>query len=185
MNFYKQKYKNLKFLISISGESVGKNFEYVRYGSKFDTFYENFNTWASTDNLISTNMAINSISLPYLTEYFQMLVDIAQQNKIKIDVAANMIYSPGCLSVTILDDSFKKYCKQAAKYVKQNQQYFLNSDEILDKLRFVNNAINTNVSPKQIEDVLSLFEYVKNVRKLDIIDVNKSLWDYVNAQMGQ
>jgi MoaA/NifB/PqqE/SkfB family radical SAM enzyme len=182
MSFYKQKYPNLNYLISISAESVGQNFEYIRYGCSYDRFVENFKKWANTGYLMSTNMAINPISITMLPDYFNFLIYITMKYKIKIDVKANIVYTPG-ITVGFLDDRFKKYVKRSIKIVNKFRNRFDNYEEIIENLQVVYNTIGSDITLRRIKQFSEAIEYFSKVRKLSLKDVNPLLQDYINEKL--
>lgn len=182
MKFYKKKYANLNYLISVSGESVGKNFEYVRYGCSYERFVDNFNKWASTGYLINTNMAINPISITMLPDYFNFLISVATEHDIKIDVAVNIVYTPG-ITIGFLDDRFKKYVKRAIKLVNSRKDQFNNHAEIVEKLQGLHNTIGSDITLTRIKQFSNAIDYFKKVRKVSLNDVNPLLVDYIAEKL--
>jgi MoaA/NifB/PqqE/SkfB family radical SAM enzyme len=182
MKFYKQKYPNLSYSISISAESVGKNFEYIRYGCSYKRFVENFKKWASTGYSIGTNMAINPISITMLPDYFNFLIEIATTHNIKLDVAVNIVHTPG-ITIGFIDDRFKKYVNRSIKIVKNSKNAFDNYNEVIEKLHDVNNTIGSNIDLDRIKEFSHAVDYFKKVRKLSLKDVNPLLQDYINEKL--
>lgn len=184
IEYYKKKYKNLNFLVSISAESVGKVFEYIRYGCSYTKFLENFKKWADSGCMLNTNMSINSISLCSTKDYLELLTQISKEHGVQVDVAANMVYSPMPMSLGILDNRFKKYCQEALDYAAENKQHFKNYEEIVDKLKTVNSIIGTNNNIKDIYRLKQATDYFENVRKLKIKDINPELYFYMNEKLN-
>lgn len=182
MKFYKQKYPNLNYSISISAESVGKNFEYIRYGCSYKKFVENFNKWASTGYSIVTNMAINPISITMLPDYFNFLIGISATHNIKLDVAVNIVHTPG-ITIGFLDDRFKKYVNRSIKIVKGSKKSFDNYEDIIEKLYDVNNTIGSDIALDRIYEFSHAIEYFKKVRRVSLIDVNPLLVDYITEKL--
>ena len=180
---YTNKYTNLNFVISVSGESVGKNFEYVRYGCSYERFVENIHLWAESGCFIHTNMAVNPISICSMTQYFEMLVSVAKAHDIQIDVSVNTIYGPAGMSVRLLDDRFSKYCDEALVYIEQEQQWFSNYADMVDKILLIRNLIGTNEDMSDLRKLNQSVNYFQKSRGLVLSDINAELQDYLIERM--
>ena len=184
VKYYTEKYTNLNFVISVSGESTGKNFEYVRYGCSYDTFVKNIHMWASAGCFIHTNMAVNPISICSITDYFKMLVSVAKTHNIQIDVSVNTIYGPEGMSVRLLDKKFKKYCDEALLYIEQEKQCFVNYRDMVDKIVLIKTLINTNADMADFKKLVNAVKYFEKSRGLKLSDVNVELHEYILERMA-
>ena len=184
MNELKNVYKNLVFNISLSAESTGAIFEFIRYGCSYNTFVENLNKWASIGCDISANLAVNAVSLCSLTSYLQLLAEISKKYNIILDVSVNMVYSLN-MSVGILDYTFSHYCDTAIEFVYENADCFYNVNSIVEKLNHIKNTIGTSMTEYNLNTFKKAMTYFKKVRNTSLETVNPELYSYVNEKLTQ
>lgn len=182
MSDLKETYKNLNFIVSLSAESTGEIFEYIRYGCSYNTFVENLNRWASTGCDITTNLAVNAVSLSSLTSYLTLMCNVAKQFNIMVEVSVNMVHS-SILSVGILDQHFCHYCDAAIAFVQENNNYFRHHHNIVNSLNNIKDTIGTSATKHSIQRFKEATIYFEKTRSLSIERVNPELSNYVEEML--
>jgi MoaA/NifB/PqqE/SkfB family radical SAM enzyme len=114
------KFRNVHWTVSV--ETMGAEFEYIRYGAKWDTFIENLQTIAQLDHRISFNMlwfVLNPYTVFDTVDYFTSLG--YNQNAFVIGPVTgptvfdvrncndNVLYDMHRILATRIKDSSKKY----------------------------------------------------------------------------
>ena len=174
---YKCVYPNIHIDISVSGESVGKNYEYVRYGSSYDRFVKNLNTWMREGFYVTSNMSINCVTLCNLKNYFELFVELCKQNNTTTAIDANLVFDPIQLSINILDKSFEKYINESIVYLRYNSKYINNSKHIIENLKEYKKFLGTELH--QIKKTKDTLNYFRLQRNMHIKDVNLELYEYL------
>jgi MoaA/NifB/PqqE/SkfB family radical SAM enzyme len=177
---YKTVYPNIHIDISVSGESVGKNYEYVRYGSSYEKFVKNLNIWMQEGFYVTSNMSINCVTLNNLKDYFELFVELCKQNNTTTVIDANLVFDPIELSINILDKTFEKYIKDAIVYLRYNREYIENSKNIIANLNEYKKFLGTECNKiTQTRNTLNYFTLQRNV---NIKDINLELYEYLTKQ---
>ncbi len=182
IEYFKSVYKGLDFIISLSAESVGKIFEYIRYGCSFNTFTDNLNRWASVGIRINANLAVNSISLCSLKDYLELLSNVSKKHECTIDVSVNAVHS-SALSVGILDESFGPYCDDAIDFVIKNNSLFLNSTDMIRKIMDLRTMLGTMLTNDNVLVFENAIKYFENVRKVKLEEINPVLKQYIDEKI--
>ena len=174
---YQKLYPNLVVDVSVSAESIGKNYEYVRYGSSYDRFVKNLETWIREGFWISSNMSINAISLIDTKKYFELFVELGKKHNITAQVYANLVYNPKELSIGLLDNNFEYYLTDASLYVQKHKTIFRNYNKVCNNLKSFTSFIGTDKT--YIPALIETIEYFKLQRGVDLKNVNEPLYNYL------
>jgi organic radical activating enzyme len=177
---YKQLYPNIQIDISVSGESVGENYEYVRYGSNYDRFVKNLNTWMQEGFYVTSNMSINCVTLNNLKNYFELFVELCKKNNTTTIIDANLVFDPIELSINILDQSFEKYIKDAIVYLRYHGEYIENSKSIILNLNEYKKFLGTEIN--RVDQTRKTLNYFTLQRNVNIKDINLELYEYLTKQ---
>jgi organic radical activating enzyme len=177
--YYKTIYPNFKPIIQPSFESVGKTFEYVRYGIKWEKFSNNLFRWGNTNfekNIVAT---INSVSLNNLYEFLKFVNEYASVSKNIVNLQLNELYKPDQFSLRYLDDTFLDYFNKCIKYLKTEKIYINNNKQVIKNLKNLKSKINTQKPTQEfLKEFFEINDYFKNERSLDINNINPHLYDY-------
>jgi len=174
---YKILYPYMDLAVSVSAESTGKNYEYVRFGSNYNRFVTNVETWMKEGVFVSSNMSINCVTLNELRNYFELFVELCKKNKKTTILAANLVFDPVELSIGILDKSFEKYIDEGIVYLNDNKMWIENVDEILTNLAEYKKFLGSEL--KELKNTKKTLNYFKLQRGIDIKDVNQELYEYL------
>jgi hypothetical protein len=174
---YQKIYPNLFVVVSVSAESVGENYEYVRYGSSYDRFVKNLETWIKEGFWVGSNMSINAVSLIDTKKYFELFVELAKKHNIPARLSVNLVYSPKELSIGVLDKKFEYYLNDAISYVQNNKSVFEDYENIINNLTSFKSFIGTEKT--YIPDLIKTVEYFRLQRGVDLKIVNKPLYNYL------
>lgn len=95
-----KKFKNVHWTISV--DSVGEEFEYVRYGGRWDLFVKNLKQLATEFDTINFNMVWFVLNYQSIFECMDFLLDMGFHENTFI---VNPLDSPDCLHILNLPDS--------------------------------------------------------------------------------
>lgn len=170
----KYKTKDIYIMISISNESTNNTSEMIRYGSKWENFKHNLDKFFNSKvDRIQFHMTVCSLSITKTKEYLQYVNHM--HNKYpqkKIAVTLSQIYEPKGFSISLLDESFKKYLTDAKKYAESTNLLFegLTFDELIS-------SIGKNKDKKHL--LQDYVEYYKEVRNVDLEIIEPGLHTYL------
>lgn len=176
INSIKEKYRNkdLYFMLSISNESTGSTSEMIRFGSNWSNFKYNLNKFfESSIDRMQFHLTICSLSITKTKDYLEYINDM--QNKFpnkKVAVQLSQIYEPKGFSISVLDESFKKYLIEAEEYSKTTnlQLEGLSFAELID-------SIGKNKSKKHL--LKKYMDYYYKVRNVNLENIEPSLHSYI------
>jgi len=177
--YYKKMYKNFDPIIQPSFESVGKTFEYIRYGVKWDKFSNNIFRWANyhfEKNIVAT---INSASLINLTVFLKFVNEYAAVSNGIVNLQLNELTKPEQFSIKYLDESFLIYFDQSIEYLKKEKVYINNKKQVIENLKKIRASVKKIEPTEQfLKEFFKINDYFKHERSLDIKDINPHLYDY-------
>lgn len=178
-DYYKTIYPNFQPVIQPSFESVGKTFEYVRYGIKWEDFTDNLFRWADSNFEKNITATINSVSLNNLYEFLKFVNEYASVSKNIVNLRLNELYKPDQFSLRYLDDTFLDYFNKCIKYLKTEKIYINNNKQVIKNLKNLKSKINTQKPTQEfLKEFFEINDYFKNERSLDINNINPYLYDY-------
>ena len=173
----KQKYSetSLYFMLSISNESIEKTSEAIRFGSNWNNFKYNLDRFFNSSiDRMQFHLTISSLSITKLTDYLKYINEMAKTYPRKtIAVQLSQIYEPKAFSISVLDQSFAKYIHEAKAFVDTTDLY-------LEGLTFedLSSFIGKNTDKKyQLQEYIN---YYKEVRKVDLAQIEPEICFYVN-----
>jgi organic radical activating enzyme len=179
---YKKTYKNLHVYISVSGESTGKNYEYVRHGSSYKQYVDNLNTWFAAGFTISTNMSINCVSIVDTLSYFKFFIDLCKKyNTNGVYISANIVYQPDALSIDVLDKRFLVYIDKCIEYMSDKHDVIANLDEVIFNLNNFKKHIGTKVD--KVPLTVDALNYFTLERGIHFKDVTPELFNYLSEKI--
>lgn len=108
------KFKNLS--ISVSAESIGNHYEFIRYGNTFDNFNNNIKILQNNGIPIKYGSTVNNLSIFNFLDFVDTYVDKSQCN-----LTVDLVSTPFFLSPHVLDDTSKQ---QFLNRCDQYSQYF-------------------------------------------------------------
>lgn len=178
---YKNEYPFLDIIIQPSFESIGKNFNFIKYGCDWNTFETNFDIFLKeTDFKIEVKSMINNVSLKHLPKFLEYTNDKARDAR-PFDIEIDYIYEPRVFSIQMLDGSFKKYLGDVWHYLENNKPYWRNIDDMVVQLQRSGKIIDSLPEPEviaQSKKALEIYEYFKKERGMDLLEYNPELYYY-------
>ncbi len=184
LNQYKTKYKKLKISIGLSFESIEENYEFVRYGAKWETFRNNIILWSQQDVDFTVQTAINSVALVHLPRFLEFTNEFSKSHR-PINLRINPVSYPKSLSLCWLDKSFKKYIDESMSYLTAHPIYFDNPQEVLKSVLELGPLMGTEVTKAITDEAQEMFSYFKAVRQQDLAVVNPELHNYLEMLKGK
>ena len=173
----KLKYKDtrLYFMLSISNESTEKTSEAIRFGSNWNNFQYNLDSFFNSSiDRMQFHLTINSLSITKLTDYLKYINGMLQQYPgKKVAVQLSQIYEPKAFSISVLDSRFIKYIDEAKEYVAT-------TDLFLEGLSFeeLTASIGRNTDKKHL--LKEYIDYYQDVRKINLAQIEPDIIFYVN-----
>lgn len=144
------KFKNVHWIVSV--ETLGDEFEYIRYGGTWKEFVENLTTISQLDHKITFNM------LHFLLNYTSIFdcVDWLQSKKFHPNsFVIGALLTPEYLNIRHLpDETLKKVGEELQRRINQNQGYLLD-DSYRNMLYYINTPANKNL-PESFEKLSEL-----------------------------
>ncbi len=182
----KQKYKNLKFSISISMESTESIAEYVRYGVKWNQFDRNFKKWINSDNEINISLTANIVSFFDIPNFINYVFREAENADSLISLRFNLALYPEHLSISLLDKKYFYVFEEIKSIVNKNKftfhsiwRYF----ELLEQLKVAENVFSTQSNnSKTKEKAVTYFDLLERTRKIKLQTVNQELANYLGMK---
>ena len=138
------KFKNVQWTISI--ETIEDEFEYIRYGSKWDDFLENLNIVQSLDHKVSFNMLYFVLNYKSIFECIDYLKNLGFHNNSFI---AGALLTPDNLNIRHLPNSVLNSCKNILQERINNKPGFLLEDSYKNMLNYINQPIEKNLASVQ------------------------------------
>jgi len=124
--------QNQNVEICVSAESTGKNFEFNRFGSKWQTFLRYLDIIKSHGIKVTFNMSYGNLNVTDFVDFNSMFEEY--------DKKLNMIYDPMFLSVSNLDEESKELIKTSIKNSR-----FSNSDHATHLIKALEHETNENL----------------------------------------
>jgi len=115
--------------ICVSAESTGKNFEFNRFGSKWEKFIRYLEIIKSYGIKVTFNMSYGNLNVIDFVEFNNMFEEYEKK--------LNMIYDPMFLSVSNLDDESKELIMRSIK-----ESRFSNSDHATHLIKALEHKTN-------------------------------------------
>ena len=177
INAIKQKYSetSLYFMLSISNESIEKTSEAIRFGSNWNNFKYNLDRFFNSSiDRMQFHLTINSLSITKLTDYLKYIDEMSHRYPQKrVAVWLSQIYEPKAFSISVLDQSFVKYLHQAKQFADTTNLLLegLTFDELIS-------SIGKNADKKYL--LQEYINYHKEVRKIDLAQIEPEIYFYVN-----
>ena len=177
INALKDKYKetSLYLMLSISNESTEKTSDAIRFGSNWNNFKYNLDRFFNSSiDRMQFHLTINSLSITKLTDYLKYINEVSQLYPRKsVAVQLSQIYEPKAFSISVLDQSFEKYIHQAKEFADTTNLLLegLTFDELISSL-------GRNTDKKYLLN--EYLNYYKEVRKIDLAQIEPEIYFYVN-----
>ena len=169
-----EKTPNIQYITQISSEAVGRKSELIRWGSnweKYDKTLGDFMELAKKHNniMLGFGCAHNSLSLPYVKEYFEYLNNklLSHNYEDEIYMHTNWVDKPKHLGISMVDRKHLTKIDEAIDYFKNEF-----TDKVYDKhmylqtLNTVRNIVDSDVSDDskiKAYDELSKIEKRRNI----------------------
>jgi hypothetical protein len=147
----------IRYNIIVSAESIEDKFEYIRWGSKWETWDRNFDMLLAKklecENVtITIGSAHNFLSVPYIND----LLNYIENKKIKfpIQLSSNWVEFPPELSVKNLQPHHKLNIDDAIENVRNMKTKIINRKQYINTLTSIKNQVGTRNLDKSFYDVL-------------------------------
>lgn len=165
---------NVNYNLIASGEAIEDKFEYIRWGSKWNTWDSNFdiiNHYAEQlPNLtVSLGSAHNYLSLPYLKDFLSYI----ETKNIKKPVAlvANWVEFPYPLSIRMLNHEHIHNIDECIEYLNSMKTKLIRKDAYIAALKTMKNMINTDVTNDDVKASRTFFKNLEQRRNISFSDV--------------
>ena len=189
--------KNVKEIqIFTSGEAVGKDLEYIRYGMDYDKWKQNLEkVLDNTDCIVAVMTTVNLTNIPTYAEFLRYLLDLREKYNTKatfnkVQFMTNYLRYPEFLSLTILDDISKnKFTRSIEKLIMDrgvgnyNGIGSLSYFEIDQLNRMIDHMKDNTVHGKEEivkRDFVNFINEYDRRRNLNFVEVFPSLKDFYN-----
>lgn len=147
----------IRYNIIVSAEAIEDKFEYIRWGSKWETWDRNFDMLLvkklECENVtITIGSAHNFLSVPYIND----LLNYIENKKIKfpIQLSSNWVEFPPELSVKNLQPRHKLNIDDAIENVRNMKTKIINRKQYINTLTSIKNQVGTLNLDKSFYDVL-------------------------------
>lgn len=181
LNNTARQYTFVDFVLQPSFESIGKNFEFIRSGCKWENLNRNLDTFLKeTDYEIEIKSAINNVSLENLPQFLKFMNEKCKTIR-PFGIRIDCVRTPKMFSIEILESNFGKYFEEAWHFFKNNETYFLNTDSIVLQLKNVETLINhchDNEKLPEIINAIEFYDYIEKERNVRLLDANPELYYY-------
>tara|TARA_B100000424_G_C22833882_1_gene445306 strand:- start:36 stop:686 length:651 start_codon:yes stop_codon:yes gene_type:complete len=157
---YLKKYEDKNISFKISGETTGKNFEFMRYGNKWQDFCEKVNMISDHGFDIEFISTISNLTILDFPNFYNKF-----GNDYKINI--NFLIGRPFLLPHVLDSKSKELFKT---WIAQQ-----NDTSILDPLRNITDKDIQEVDKKNLLDYLTKFSNRRNL-SLDFLPKNFKTW---------
>jgi organic radical activating enzyme len=142
------KYKNIKLVIS--AESIGKNYEFNRYGNTYIHFTEILNVIQSYSINYAFNTTYSNLTIFDYVKFYKKYE--------KIEKTLNLVYDPTFMSVNVLDDASKDIIREDI-----SNSPFKNSEASKSILSVLNKTC-TDTQRKNLEVFIKEFCKRRNIK---------------------
>lgn len=154
-----------KITLNISAESIGKNFEFNRQGSVWETFLKYIDIIKEYDVAIEFTSTYSNLNITDYVKFNTMFREYP--------ITVNMVYTPAFMSVNNLDDETKK---QVIYDINQsNLSNSKNSNEII-------NTINQPTNEKLKKELQHFIQEFTRRRKIGIDFMPESFKTWIKQQ---
>lgn len=189
LNFPKKKFNrfielveetpNIKYMMQLSGEAIGKKSEYIRWGLNWDNWDSNLDLFLiegkRLDNLtIGFGCAHNSLSYPYFIEFLKYLNDKLTQYNFNKDIYmhTNWVDNPEYLSVRTLSKSFEKHADDIIEYFVNDFKHPVhNKQRYVEVLKTLKSHIIGDVSDETRIDAYNEFTKLEKRRNISFSSI--------------
>jgi hypothetical protein len=174
-------YPLLEIVIQPSFESIGNNYNFVRYGCNWDQTEKNLDILLKKTNFkIEIKSNISNFSLKSFPKFIELMNKKCKDIR-PFDILINYICKPEVFSLEILDNSFLKYIGDFWYYIENNKPYFSNIDDMVIEVKKASSIINSLDQKKvngHVNTAFEVYEYFKKERNIDILEYNPELYYY-------
>ena len=134
------------YIINVSAEAIENKFEYIRWGSSWNTWDNNFeyliNKYYEHQNIkISIGSAHNSLSLPYALDFLKYIE--RKEIKFPIILTSNWVDFPYPMSVSALPASFKDNIQETIDYVNTMKTKIIRKSDYIRNLETIKSMLGT------------------------------------------
>lgn len=169
--------EHIKLDFNISMESIRERAEFIRTGSdwdlmmknleKFIAFVNEHDTFFPSKVIINLQIAINSLCVTDLPNFFKFVIDLQRNNMRPINLRQNQVVFPQWMSTHILPISYTKYLDEAIELLEtevvDNDKYSLFGrwDSYINFLKNVRTGIAQSEKDNRVRR-----EFAANIDKL-------------------
>ena len=164
----KKRYSKSVPKIILSGEAYGKALEYVRYGTKWNTYINNAENYISQSWLqIGFMLSVNIFSIPSLYKYLRSILKLAKKYNHPVSIICGTVYFPKSMHPAVLENNHinKNYIDLAIKVLQKYENYIWkqNYTTLIDKLQSFKKELGSKKN--EVQDLKKYIKYINNVRK--------------------
>ena len=178
---YQEQYPFVTFVIQPSIECMGKFHNFTRYGTEWTTVERNLDYFLKNSSLeIELNAHINNVSLKNLPQFIEHMNNKCKSIR-RFSIEVDYVNYPVEFSTRLLDKTFMKYVNDVWYYLENNKPYFINIDDMVVRLKELTVAIDDfpdDAKKNFAANALTMYEYFKKERGIDILEVNPELYYY-------
>jgi hypothetical protein len=165
---------NIKYIMQLSGEAIGKRSELIRWGLNFETWNNNLDMFLTESErlknlIIGFGCAHNALSLPYFKDYLVYINNKLAEHDYKSDVwfLINYVEDPQYLSISMLDSHHADAVTEQIEYMENEMTNLYKKYEYITMLRSLRNQIlNANVTPEMKQNASEQFKMLEDRRKV-------------------
>ncbi len=154
--------KNFKFVIQVSLESVGKQTEYIRFGTNWKLIESNIEKLLSLNNLdleIAVLPTMNILAIPTIEQFLLEISRLHKKFQKDIKILSNTVTDPSMLNPSILSKNQSHYVIKAAEYMQSELQSKMISDkqkEFFNEYLLYLNNLQKNLNSRDSVDIKQL-----------------------------
>ena len=163
-------FKNVHWIISV--ETMEKEFEYIRYGGKWQDFLDNLGIVKSTGHKISFNMLYFLLNYNSLFDTIDFLQDLGYHNNSFI---AGALLGPLYLNIRHLPDKVLQSISSTLQQRIDKEPGYLLEESYKNLLNYVNQPFE-----KDLENSLNRLRMMDQRRNLDSRQTFKNVYDIAN-----
>lgn len=169
---------NIIYDMQISNEAIGRKAELIRWGLNFDKFDVTLGDFielakSQSNILLGFGAAHNSLSTPYMLEYFKYLDEKLQHHQYNrpIHMHSNWVDSPSHMGVQMVDRKHLPKIEEAISYIDNDFSTEIVHKEIyMEVLNSVKNIVDSTVTDKNKEIAYKKFTEIEERRKISFIE---------------
>ena len=169
-----KKNDKIRYTINVSGEAIEKKMEYIRWGTKWETWDKNFdNVCSFAKELPMLNIAIgsahNSLSLPYLKDFLQYIEN--KNLKIPLTMVSNWVDFPEPLSIGMLDKNRQTEVDEALHFFDNMKTKIIRREHYRNALVNMKNVVGKEITPSDYKKSYSFFKILEDRRNISFSSV--------------